>query len=218
MSDLRQRIEALSPRQFQILVFVAHHFSSREIGEKLGLSPATVDSHIAAALQRLGLANRREAALKMIELGFSPALAELQPLPVSSTSHHGGDPPSNHRQLAPIAATAISEPPGRGLARPSRGNGDEPPAIAHRPGMGRVILRCLFDAFYIILFFAVMSAGAFGVHRIMVECERSAIDPFVLLILKWVSYALAVLDGVGVVVATGLLTYRFIRAILSVDD
>lgn len=84
--------------------------------------------------------------------------------------------------------------------------------------MGRVILRCLFDALYIVLFFAVMSAGAFGVHAIMVRCEQWGIDPFALLVLKWVSYALVVLDGVGVVVATGLLTYRFIRAILKVDD
>jgi hypothetical protein len=84
--------------------------------------------------------------------------------------------------------------------------------------MEQVILRCMLDAFYIILFFAVMSAGAFGVHWIVVKCEESAIDFFALIVLKWVSYALVVLDGVGVVTATGLLTYRFIRAIMRVDD
>lgn len=84
--------------------------------------------------------------------------------------------------------------------------------------MGRVIQRCLFDAIYITLFFAVMSGAAFGVHWIVIRCEQSSIDPFVLQVLKAVSYALVLLDAIGVVIATGLLTYRFIRAIVKVDD
>ncbi|MEA3060728.1 MAG: hypothetical protein QOJ94_509 [Sphingomonadales bacterium] len=84
--------------------------------------------------------------------------------------------------------------------------------------MGSVILRCFFDAIYITLFFAVMSGAAFGVHWIVIRCEEWSIDPFVLQVPKAVSYALVLLDAVGVVIATGLLTYRFIRAIVKVDD
>ena len=49
------------------------------------------------------------------------------------------------------------------------------------------------------------------VHWIVIESEQADIDPSVLLILKGVSYMLVVLDAVGVVTVTGLLTYRFIR-------
>jgi|GEM_PF-5790363 len=84
--------------------------------------------------------------------------------------------------------------------------------------MGRVILRCLLDAFYIILFFAVMSAVAFGAHWIVGRCEDWQVDSFVCAVLRSVSYALVLLDAVGVVTATGLLTYRFIRAIVRVED
>lgn len=66
-SDLRARVDALSPRQREILVYVAQHFSSKEIARLLGVSPTTVDSHVAAALARLGIANRREAGALMIE-------------------------------------------------------------------------------------------------------------------------------------------------------
>ena len=218
MSDLRQRIEALSPRQFQILVFVAQHFSSREIGEKLDLSPATVDSHIAAALQRLGLQSRREAAHKMVELGFAPAPGQGRSPFSPDLSHHGETYLSNLRQLAPTGSPSKSSPPELGLAQGARGNSDGAPPKAGGPGMGWVILRCLLDAFYIMLFFAAMSAGAFGVHSIMVKCEELGVDPFALLVLKWVSYALVVLDGLGVVTATGLLTYRFIRATMTAND
>src|SRR4051812_8692390 len=55
MPDMRQRIESLSPRQLDILVHVARHLSSREIGRILGLSTSTVDTHVATALQKLGL-------------------------------------------------------------------------------------------------------------------------------------------------------------------
>lgn len=84
--------------------------------------------------------------------------------------------------------------------------------------MAGVIVRYLLDAFYISLFFAVMSAVAFGVHWIVLRIEEWHIDPTVLLILKGVSYLLVVLDAFGVVAATGLLTYRFVRALVNADD
>jgi DNA-binding CsgD family transcriptional regulator len=209
MSDIERRINLLSPRQFQILLHVAQHLSSREIGQTLGLSPATVDSHIAAALQKLGLSSRREAALRMIELGFASALPGSERDRTLPVSHHGGELPSNLHELSGPPAEASSGRPKRGLFRSSQGMGDGSPL---KSGMGPVVVRSLLDGFYIILFFAIMSAAAFGMHWIVIRCERLAIDAFVLLVLRWVSYALVVLDGMGVVTATALLTYRFIRA------
>jgi hypothetical protein len=84
--------------------------------------------------------------------------------------------------------------------------------------MARVIGRYLLDAAYISLFFAVMSAVAFGVNWVVIKCEQWQIDPTVLFILKAVSYMLVVLDSLGVVTATGLLTYRFIRALVKAGD
>lgn len=84
--------------------------------------------------------------------------------------------------------------------------------------MGRVIVRYVLDAVFITLFFAIMSAAAFGAHQIVLRCEQSHFDPFVLAVVKAVSYALVLLDATGVVAATGLLTYRFIRAIMKADD
>jgi DNA-binding CsgD family transcriptional regulator len=215
---MRQRIESLSPRQFEILVHVARHLSSREISQILGLSPATVDSHIAAALQKLGLPTRRDAALRMIELGFAPPPHEGEVRSLSTGLHHGGEPPSNLHELPAVGTPTTSNPSGRGLARPSRGDGDGSPTLSVKSGMGQVIKRCLLDGLYIILFFAIMSAVAFVAHEIVIVCEESKIDPFVLLVLRGVSYMLVILDAVGVVTATGLLTYRFIRAIMRADD
>lgn len=84
--------------------------------------------------------------------------------------------------------------------------------------MARVIVRYLLDAFYISLFFTVMSAVAFGVHWIVIQIEQWHIDPTVLFILKAVSYVLVVLDAFGVVAATVLLIYRFVRAVVKADD
>ena len=84
--------------------------------------------------------------------------------------------------------------------------------------MARVMVRYLLDGFYIIAFFAIMSAVALGANWIVIECEQSNIDPFVLLVLKGVSYMLVVLDAVGVVTVTALFTYSFIRVTMKADD
>jgi len=51
----------LSPRQRECLEGVAEHLDSVQIGERLGISPHTVDGHIAAAVAALGARSRRDA-------------------------------------------------------------------------------------------------------------------------------------------------------------
>lgn len=215
---MRDLINSLSPRQREVMIYVAQHLSSKEIGFLLGLSAATVDSHISAALQRLDIRTRREAVLRMADLGYASGASQPQSSGQESGDHHGGDPRSNRAPLYPQGETSTSDLSAHGRIGHFRGDGGEPQRRAIKSGMARVIVRYLLDGFYISLFFAVMSAVAFGAHWIVIICEDWKIDPVVLLVLKGVSYMLAGLDAIGVVTATGLLTYRFIRAMMQADD
>jgi DNA-binding NarL/FixJ family response regulator len=47
--------DQLTPRQIEILTFIAQGLSAREIGERLGLSPKTVDVHRARMMERLNI-------------------------------------------------------------------------------------------------------------------------------------------------------------------
>lgn len=49
--------ELLSSREHQILELIEHGFESKEIAERLGLSPMTVDNHRKNAIQRLQVRN-----------------------------------------------------------------------------------------------------------------------------------------------------------------
>lgn len=53
----------LSGRERDVVVAVGHGHSNAEIGRRLFVSEATVKSHLAAALAKLGLRNRVEAAV-----------------------------------------------------------------------------------------------------------------------------------------------------------
>jgi DNA-binding CsgD family transcriptional regulator len=214
MSDIRQRIETLSPRQREILCYVAQHLSSKEIGFLLDLSAATVDSHIRGALQRLDLRTRRDAAVIMIEFGAARPHPDSETLRRLARRHHGDDRYTNRSLLARWRGRFTSRS-SRSQWGKARGDVD---GLAVQAGMARVILRYLLDAIYISLFFAVMSAVAFGVQWIVIKCDQWQIDPTVLIVLKGVSYLLVVLDSVGVVTVTGLLTYRFIRATMKAGD
>lgn len=53
----------LSARQLQCLSWVQAGKSSSDIGTILGLSPRTVDDHIAAACERMGVRTRLQAVI-----------------------------------------------------------------------------------------------------------------------------------------------------------
>jgi DNA-binding NarL/FixJ family response regulator len=56
------RREALSQREGEVLALLAHGLTNREIGERLFISPKTVERHITQILGKLGLRSRAEAA------------------------------------------------------------------------------------------------------------------------------------------------------------
>ena len=57
----------LSDREVEVLRFVARGKSNREIGELLGISPRTVQNHIAHIYDEIGVYTRAGAALFVTE-------------------------------------------------------------------------------------------------------------------------------------------------------
>jgi predicted ATPase/DNA-binding CsgD family transcriptional regulator len=80
--------KVLSARQTEIATLVAAGKSSREIGEALFLSPRTVDTHIAAIFQKLGINSRVELVAAMFALAKDDADL-LENLPRKLTSFVG---------------------------------------------------------------------------------------------------------------------------------
>ncbi len=64
-----QPVEALTPREEEVLLAVARGLTNAEIGDALHISLSTVKSHLAALMAKLGVRNRVEIALWAYETG-----------------------------------------------------------------------------------------------------------------------------------------------------
>jgi DNA-binding NarL/FixJ family response regulator len=62
--------EPLSDREREILRLVAHGLSNREIADRLSLAHGTVKNYVTTILQKLGVRDRTQAALRARELGI----------------------------------------------------------------------------------------------------------------------------------------------------
>lgn len=60
----------LTPRERECLALIAGGLSSKQAARRLGVSPRTVDLHVAAAIRRLGAANRMEAVARALSAGL----------------------------------------------------------------------------------------------------------------------------------------------------
>jgi len=60
-------LEALTPRQRDVLDMMAEGLSNREIGDRLALNINTVKGHVTAILRTLGVENRTQAVLLVTE-------------------------------------------------------------------------------------------------------------------------------------------------------
>lgn len=61
----------LTPREQEILHYIARRATDREIAAALSISPRTVMHHVAHILAKLGVANRREAAAQAVSAGLA---------------------------------------------------------------------------------------------------------------------------------------------------
>lgn len=62
----------LSPREREILAYLAGGLSNKEIARKLDLAESTVKIHVQGVLKKLDLTSRVQAAVYAVEHGFSP--------------------------------------------------------------------------------------------------------------------------------------------------
>jgi DNA-binding NarL/FixJ family response regulator len=62
--------EPLSERELAILKLLSTGLSNREIGNKLGLSEGTVKNYVTSLLQKIGVRDRTQAAIRGRELGL----------------------------------------------------------------------------------------------------------------------------------------------------
>lgn len=73
------RLGTLTPRERECLDLAAQHWRTKDIARQLGLSPATVDEHLRAAMRKLGAPDRATAA--RVWLGYEAPPAGPPPPP-----------------------------------------------------------------------------------------------------------------------------------------
>ncbi len=62
----------LSKREREVLALIAQGLSNEEIAKRLVISPATARHHVSACIQKLGAANRAQAASLAVKHGLVP--------------------------------------------------------------------------------------------------------------------------------------------------
>lgn len=115
--DDRSALRSLTRRETEVLALVAGGFPSREIAHRLGITPATVRSHIQHILTKLGVCNRRQAAALLAGRLSASARARLR-----STRGAAAVPiplPEPASDSVPIPASQPVAPDIRPSARPA---------------------------------------------------------------------------------------------------
>ena len=62
-----EEMAGISAREREVLALLAQGLTDREIGERLGISPRTVETHVGSLLSKLGVRNRAQAAARYRE-------------------------------------------------------------------------------------------------------------------------------------------------------
>jgi DNA-binding NarL/FixJ family response regulator len=67
-SEARSDLPGVSAREEEVLALLADGLTDREIAERLGISPRTVETHVGSLLNKLGVRNRAQAARRYREV------------------------------------------------------------------------------------------------------------------------------------------------------
>jgi len=59
----RQQTRELSPRETEVLILLTRGMANKQIAQRLGISEKTVKAHLISVFQRIGVADRTQAAL-----------------------------------------------------------------------------------------------------------------------------------------------------------
>lgn len=70
MIDPDEHFIPLSPREMEILQFVTHGLSNKEIATRLGISQQTVKNHMTSILKKLNVEDRTQAAVTALRYGW----------------------------------------------------------------------------------------------------------------------------------------------------
>jgi serine-type D-Ala-D-Ala carboxypeptidase/endopeptidase (penicillin-binding protein 4) len=90
----RARRYELTPRQREVLGLIVEGMDNREIARRLGISERTARAHVSAVLERLGAANRTQAAVAAIQKGLLALLLALVALSLVATDRASATGPS----------------------------------------------------------------------------------------------------------------------------
>jgi DNA-binding NarL/FixJ family response regulator len=69
-AERTRRLDSLTPRERQILTLMAEGLDNRDIARRLGVSYATVRSHVRHLLSKLGARSKLEAVVKAADWGL----------------------------------------------------------------------------------------------------------------------------------------------------
>src|SRR5882724_1372438 len=69
----------LSPREAEVLLWIAQGKNNEEIGIILGVSRNTIKKHVVRVLEKLGVESRNTAAIRALELLSSPSITPTPP-------------------------------------------------------------------------------------------------------------------------------------------
>jgi DNA-binding NarL/FixJ family response regulator len=61
---------ALTPREQEVLTMVSQGLTMRQVGRRLGISPRTVETHVAKLYRKLGVRSRVQAVARAAQLGL----------------------------------------------------------------------------------------------------------------------------------------------------
>lgn len=70
LDESQASYKKLSKREAEIIKWVHHNKTNREISEQLNISPLTVKNHVQNIIKKLGVQNRRQASAKAYKLGM----------------------------------------------------------------------------------------------------------------------------------------------------